>query len=409
MNIIFLGGVHTDSLAQYIRVKSIGPMQNAADVLQKNYIYGLTKISLINNIDVINLPYVGSYPSYFKDKKFHAIANNETIYERCNVHNHSFNNIKGLKNLSRFFISLRSILTVQKKDENYIIVCYSMHLPFLLSCYLTRLLRKKSKYYIIIPDLPEYMSVRKGITKLVHNVISKISYYIVNKSNGAALITSHMSERFEPTLNYVVIEGISPPAKFTDFDKDSDDWWPDNLVKNQYFLYTGTLDKRYGIRDLINAFIKANVKEHILVICGDGNDRPYVLNMSMQNANIKYLGQMEYHKIKILQENAALLINPRSSEGEYTKYSFPSKIIEYMNSGVPVLMYRLEGIPDSYLEYFYEIKSKDDFVHKLNMISTMKSKELKAMGEKAKDFIITHTNPIKQANKLVTLFFEDKK
>ena len=44
-------------------------------------------------------------------------------------------------------------------------------------------------------------------------------------------------------------------------------------------------------------------------------------------------------------------MNPRSADAEYTKYSFPSKTIEYLATGVPVVMNRLPGIPEEY-EYF---------------------------------------------------------
>ena len=33
---------------------------------------------------------------------------------------------------------------------------------------------------------------------------------------------------------------------------------------------------------------------------------------------------------------------------EYTKYSFPSKIMEYVSTGKPTICYKLDGIPDEY-------------------------------------------------------------
>ena len=41
----------------------------------------------------------------------------------------------------------------------------------------------------------------------------------------------------------------------------------------------------------------------------------------------------------------AMLINPRTNEGVYTQYSFPSKTMEYMRAGKPVLCCKLDGIP----------------------------------------------------------------
>lgn len=401
LNIIFLGGIHTESLSDYIRENSIGPMQNAADVLQKNYILGLSKTTSIKGLDVVNLPYVGSYPQHFRNKKFKAKVTKEKIFSICNVHNYSFNNLRGVKNLARFFISLKGVLEIQKDKNECSIVCYSMHLPFLLTCYINRYLNKKNKYYVIVPDLPEYMSARDGVGKIFHNVINKISYHIVNQANGVVFITSQMAERFAPGLRHVVIEGISPHTSQSVCNQN--DWWPEYLVKKKYFLYTGTLDKRYGIRDLIDSYINSKIKDRVLVVAGDGDDRKYVENMSLQYTNIKYMGQLEHHKAKILQINAALLINPRSNEGEFTKYSFPSKVIEYMNSGVPILMYKLDGVPESYNDFYFHIASKNELSNKLNEIVEMNSSELELMGEKAKAFIAEQGDPVKQASKLVSL------
>ena len=38
-------------------------------------------------------------------------------------------------------------------------------------------------------------------------------------------------------------------------------------------------------------------------------------------------------------------VNPRQNNEEFTKYSFPSKTMEYLASGVPVVAYKLDGIP----------------------------------------------------------------
>ena len=46
-------------------------------------------------------------------------------------------------------------------------------------------------------------------------------------------------------------------------------------------------------------------------------------------------------------------MNPRFTGAEYTLYSFPSKNIEYMVSGTPVITTRLAGIPDDYYPYVF--------------------------------------------------------
>jgi glycosyltransferase involved in cell wall biosynthesis len=48
---------------------------------------------------------------------------------------------------------------------------------------------------------------------------------------------------------------------------------------------------------------------------------------------------------------ADVLVNPRQNDEAYTKYSFPSKNIEYLLSGNPVVAYMLDGVPEEYRKF----------------------------------------------------------
>ena len=65
---------------------------------------------------------------------------------------------------------------------------------------------------------------------------------------------------------------------------------------------------------------------------------------------------MPKSEISDLQTRCDVLINPRPAEGEYTKYSFPSKTMEYLLSGSKVVMHRLDGIGDEYYKYIRVIE-----------------------------------------------------
>ena len=55
---------------------------------------------------------------------------------------------------------------------------------------------------------------------------------------------------------------------------------------------------------------------------------------------------------------ASLLINPRPTHEEFTKYSFPSKNMEYMASGTPVLTTKLPGMPADYYPYVFLVNDE---------------------------------------------------
>lgn len=63
------------------------------------------------------------------------------------------------------------------------------------------------------------------------------------------------------------------------------------------------------------------------------------------------MGFLAKSDISLLQVKCDVLVNPRSNNDEFTKYSFPSKTMEYLLSGSKVVMYPLSGIPQEYFEF----------------------------------------------------------
>ncbi|MBD1573265.1 glycosyltransferase family 4 protein [Vibrio sp. S17_S38] len=399
MDIVFLGGIFSSSEAEMIINDSIGPIQNAADSLQKKYLDGLAENESVNSLSVINLPFIGGYPGSYKEKTFTPRAK-KSNYNGVKVDNIKFINVKGFKHMARFWGAFVSIRTILKYKKDIKVICYSMHLPFLLACYINKIFNSRIKFYVIIPDLPEYMSERVGINAFFYRLVNRLSYSIVNKSSGISVITNAMVNRFSKNLNHVLIEGISSSERFY---YNMGDEYLSFYCSEPFFLYSGTLDRRYGIRNLIESYSDSGVSNVKLYICGDGNDRDYVVEKSNDIKNVIYLGQLEREKVLALQSMALALVNPRSNNDEFTKYSFPSKVLEYMSSGVPVIMYKLDGIPSEYDSLYFKVEDEGDLKYVLKKVSGFSKEYLFECGLKAKEFVSEHKCASKQVSKLVSI------
>ena len=114
-----------------------------------------------------------------------------------------------------------------------------------------------------------------------------------------------------------------------------------------------------------------------------------------QDSTLKNIATME----KQLQ--AWALVNPRISNAEYVKYSFPSKTLECMASGTPLLTTRLAGMPKDYYPYVYlfEDETQEGFVKSLRKVFALSAEELHEFGVAAKAFAIEQKNNISQAQK----------
>ena len=78
--------------------------------------------------------------------------------------------------------------------------------------------------------------------------------------------------------------------------------------KEKIILYSGTLDSRYGITNLIDAFKSINNDNYKLWVCGEGNSKDIIEELSKSDSRVVYFGQVTTEKAVELQNLATLLI-----------------------------------------------------------------------------------------------------
>lgn len=221
-----------------------------------------------------------------------------------------------------------------------------------------------------------------------------------NKYDGYLFLTEEMDKvvntRHKP---FVVVEGIA----------DSKMMRVENSLTNKYakktILYAGGLHREYGIQLLVEAFGRIANPQVELHIYGKGNYVPDLEKVATKDNRIKYFGIRSNQEIVAEQVKAHILVNPRPTKEVFVKYSFPSKIIESMASGTPLLTTRLPGIPRDYYSHIYCIDDETvDGVYKsLAEVLEKPAEDLHKKGVEAKAFIISRKNPEAQGQKLKSL------
>lgn len=114
---------------------------------------------------------------------------------------------------------------------------------------------------------------------------------------------------------------------------------PDVFKKDpiyDYYFFAGALYERYGVKTLVDAFHESNIKSK-LIVAGSGPLAKYIEHLSYDDYRILYLPQLPREKILGYERNAIVNINPRPLDPKLDNESVPSKLIEYLSNGVPVL------------------------------------------------------------------------
>ena len=175
-------------------------------------------------------------------------------------------------------------------------------------------------------------------------------------------------------------------------------------------LYSGTLHRKFGVMRLVEAFSLIDDPQLRLVICGIGDSEEAIGLAARKDDRISFLGQLKRDEVLALQKRAAVLVNPRPGNEEFTKYSFPSKTMEYLASGVPVVAYRLAGIPEEYDGYlnYPENDSVDALARRIGEIAGLPAEERFAMGQKGRSFVLKNKNALVQTQRILELLKYDE-
>ncbi len=196
------------------------------------------------------------------------------------------------------------------------IVLSSINLMFLVGVLPLKLF--KVKVVSFVPDLPEnqysYSNRKKSLKYFfapIYVRIPKLFYHVIDYY---VFITKYMVNKF-PERPYSIIEGfVSQDTNIKKVAAKSDSF---------SIMYAGALYEKFGIRLLIETFltISGNME---LWLFGIGDMVDDIQKYAESDQRIRYFGTcVANNAIVEFEHQAHLLINPRFTSNEFTKYSFP--------------------------------------------------------------------------------------
>lgn len=323
-----------------------------------NLIEGLGKLTDVTSLSA--LPYVNERADRIDQTldgiRYIAVKNNTGYI-------HKFSNL--------FYLYLEGSRII-KKYRPECIICDAIALS---PCVISKLLGKRYNIPVIgiITDLPGMLGVENKATR---KTVMRMQNF-----DGYILLTEQMNEIVNPNHRpYIIMEGLCASQL------------PELYLgkRRKVILYSGSLWKNdAGIEYLVQGFINAKLSGYELHLYGTGELVPWIEEISKEHQNVKYMGCVTNSEMVKIQSEAMLLVNPRPSKEEFCKYSFPSKTIEYMASGTPVLMTRLPGVPMEYFDYVYTIEDEtsEGMCKTLEIILSKEENDLKKFGICAREFV----------------------
>lgn len=224
----------------------------------------------------------------------------------------------------KLFEAEKEILNVAKKaardfpSNNYLVITDTLRVNLLKAAIKFGKINRVKVVGMLTDNPANLSNSKKSYTSVINKNVKKLDAYLS--------LSTGLLKAFEVSNkpNYI-FEGLVDEKIETK-----------KPVIGSYYFFGGALFERYGVKNLINAFIDSSIKEK-LVIAGTGPLRSYIFNNLENNNKILYVSQLPKEDVYGYEQNAIVNINPRPYSRKMDEESVPSKFLEYLASGTPTM------------------------------------------------------------------------
>lgn len=351
MKLIYLGYAVPKEIERTSKAVSV-----AGNNMEISLLKGLNEIYGENLYPVTVIP-IGSYP---KEKK---IIINSKIYSlgpNLKTHTIGLINIPIIKQLtimfSIFFIIIKKIIEFKNnnKQEQIFIMTYNSASILSVPLFLASAFFKIFKLCLVV-DIPINFQKKKNfILEIVRYIDNYVSLQTFKVYDAMITLVEKTVLDFSPGTPYLVIDYSLKQNKESALQnmRKTNYIYPDKFIMS----YTGALEVYYGITHIIEAMsiLPSNYELHLY---GKGSLKHFIEQRAEKNNRIIFHGLVSNEQARKAQAEASLLLLLRT-DAELNKYALPSKVIEYLASGTPIISTSISSIPRHLNKYINFVENE---------------------------------------------------
>ncbi len=302
-----------------------------------------------------------------------------------------FINVTPLKQLGLGLLALIYVLSWgwrKRKVRDRVIYTYNISVPpgafILFGAWLTKCKCVAMVYDLFVP----------GET-VPNNMYFKLDYtlhkFLLPKFDALVAISADIGQDFAPATPTIVIEGGINNSLAKKIVTAMEGNKTNNPGDHFIMSMAGRLDDINGIPIILGAFELLIGDNYRLEIAGAGPLESEVLDAARKDKRIKYHGFMSMDQVINMYKRSDILLNIRDTKKMNTKYFFPSKLMEYLCSGVLVISTCNETLRRDYNGKMYFLLDETALgLAKLLMSATLlSSSERTAIGMRGQTYILS--------------------
>ncbi|MBC7795123.1 MAG: glycosyltransferase [Clostridia bacterium] len=167
-------------------------------------------------------------------------------------------------------------------------------------------------------------------------------------------------------------------------------------------VYTGALTAGAGVELLAAAFDNVKRRDVELWICGKGKNA-VVEQLARRDPRVRYKGLVGDEELAAICASAAIFVNPRLPDLEENKYNFPSKVLDYLAAGAPIVSTWTDGFAPEYRDLLKVVPATPtDFARGIEETLALPDEERTRHAVAARAFALASRSWPRQAARFVT-------
>jgi glycosyltransferase involved in cell wall biosynthesis len=263
-----------------------------------------------------------------------------------------FVNIVIFKHISRFFQCLYRLPRFIRLHNVDTMILHGTHTPFMIFAIVVKLLRNMNIFIILTDQHGAYVPGETWYERFLRKLDTKLMAMLLKQFDGYICLSNLFVGKFSLKKPILVVPGIV--SSDVDLMHSAGHSVRNDSVKFKV-AFVGGVNRLNGIDMLLEAFSLLRDSRFSLVIYGDGELREATMVAARNDVRIVYGGRISDDELISELYSASVLINPKPVDEEYAKTSFPSKLLEYLAIGRPVLTTRVVSIPPELADCFLYI------------------------------------------------------
>jgi len=376
--VAFVGAVVPDS-SQY----RSAAFNRAGNSFQTKLIQGLARSGL-PDVEVFSVRPVPSYP---KSPVIWFAGGRDRLDDRIILRLLPFLNLTPIKQV---MIGLDVVFTLlswawRKRKQKRIVLTYNLSVPpAALTLFAARLVRAKAVVSVNDVNVP-------GETvpnTLLFRLDFAVQRWLMPRFDGHLVVADRIARDFFPGRRYVRIEG-GVDREFLESTERGD---AGSAHSPLVLAFAGTLNEVNGVRLILGAMQRLRDNNLHLRIAGGGPLEEMVRDAARQDPRIDFMGMLDTAALADFYKHADVLLNIRLTTAVDTRYFFPSKLIEYLGSGVPTVTTRVAHADSEFagLVYLLGEESPQGLADLLNNVASLQAEERWELGRLARTYVTTY-------------------